>query len=283
MQNKTKEYKRIKKLAVSIAEKAGKYALKRMGNLKEIKHKEGVNNLVTDVDKKCEEMIISKINKTFPGHSILAEESGEHGAKGGIRWVIDPLDGTTNYAHTFPFFCVSIGIIFEDVVRVGVVYDPSRDELFSAEEGTGAFLNKRRISVSKQRKVQDSLLATGFAYDIDGRIANLDYFKIMLENSQALRRAGSAAIDLCYVASGRFDGFWEFNLNPWDTAAGQLIVKEAGGLVTTLNGNQFDIFKKEIIATNGLIHDEMIRLFNRRGAFPNFTSEGTGATVPSVR
>lgn len=256
----TNEFKQIKSLAVSVAQKAGKYALKRMGNLKEITHKEGLNNIVTDVDKKCEKMIIEEINKNFPKHSILAEETGEYESDGIFKWVIDPIDGTTNYAHSFPFFCVSIGVIFEDVVRIAVVYDPSRDELFSAVECSGAFLNKKRVSVSKQKKVRDSLIATGFAYDIDRRIADMNFFKIMLEKAQAVRRAGSAAIDLCYVGCGRFDGFWEFNLNPWDTAAGQLIVKEAGGMVTALNGGRFDIFQKEIIATNGLIHDEMLRV-----------------------
>ena len=153
--------------------------------------------------------------------------------------------------------------MFDGAVKVGVVYDPSRDELFTAEEKNGAFLNGKQIRISEAEKVKDSLVATGFAYDIAGKIANLDKFKRMLENAQALRRAGSAALDLCYVACGRFDGFWEFQLNPWDTAAGQLIVAEAGGTVTLLNGEPFDIFQKEIVASNGKIHKEMLSLLNQ--------------------
>jgi myo-inositol-1(or 4)-monophosphatase len=251
---------KIKETAVKAAVEAGKHALKRIGDLGKVDHKESLNNLVTDVDRKCEGIIIDSITREFPSHSILAEESGEHNPGGFFKWIVDPLDGTTNYTHGFPVFCVSIGVMSGDSVRVGVVYDPMRDELFTAEEGKGAFLNNSRIRVSRSEEVQDSLIATGFAYNIEGKIANVDHFKIMLKKAQAVRRAGSAVIDLCYVACGRFDGFWELGLAPWDTAAGQLIVKEAGGTVTTLRGGQFDIFKKEILATNGRIHEEMLGL-----------------------
>ncbi len=251
---------KIKKVAVEAAVEAGKYALSRVGCIEEISYKEGVNNLVTDVDKKCEKLIIDKIKEDFPTHSILAEESGNEDGDISYKWVIDPIDGTTNYTHAFPFFCVSIGFFMDGSAKVGVVYEPSRDELFVAEEGKGALLNGKKISVSKNNRVQDSLIATGFAYTIEGKIDNIDDFLTMLRSARAVRRAGSAAIDLCYVACGRFDGFWEKGLAPWDTAAGQLMIKEAGGMVTTLGGDSFDIYKKEILATNSEIHREMMSL-----------------------
>jgi len=253
------ELAKIKEVAVSVAQEAGNYARQRMGHLKQVSQKSGRTDLVTDVDKKCEEIIIDRIKKDFPAHSILAEESGEHSREAAHKWVIDPLDGTTNYAHSFPVFCVSIGVMLNDKVKLGVVYDPSREELFMAEDGKGAFLNGKKIKVSGTKALQDSLVVTGFAYNIQGKIANVEYFKKMLEITQAIRRLGSAALDLCYVACGRFDGFWEFGLNPWDMAAGQLVVKEAGGIVTTMRGGPFDIFKKDITATNGIIHDEMLK------------------------
>ncbi|MFH1552482.1 MAG: inositol monophosphatase family protein [Candidatus Omnitrophota bacterium] len=254
------DLRRIKTLAEKAAREAGGYALEHIGKLKEISRKTGINDLVTDVDKMSEKIIIDRIHNEFPQHSILAEESGEHASDGIFRWIIDPLDGTTNYAHGFPVFCVSIGVAEGGSVKIGVVYDPSRDELFTAEEGKGAFLGGKRIKVSETGTVANSLIATGFAYDVAGKIDNIESFKTMLKNAQAVRRAGSAAIDLCYVACGRFDGFWELGLNPWDTAAGQLIVKEAGGVVTKLNGEPFEIYQKKILATNGRIHNEMRKL-----------------------
>ncbi|MGB3114552.1 MAG: inositol monophosphatase family protein [Candidatus Omnitrophota bacterium] len=253
------ELAKIKEVAVSVAQEAGNYALQRMGHLKQVSQKSGRTDLVTDDDKKREEILIGRIKKDFPAHSILAEESGEYSREAAHRWVIDPLDGTTNYAHSFPVFCVSIGVMLNDKVKLGVVYDPSREELFMAEDGKGAFLNGKKIKVSGTKALQDSLVVTGFAYNIQGKIANVEYFKKMLEITQAVRRLGSAALDLCYVACGRFDGFWELGLNPWDMAAGQLVVKEAGGIVTTMRGGPFDIFKKDITATNGIIHDEMLK------------------------
>ena len=254
------EINKIKKVAEEAAREAGGYALEHIDKIASISHKGGYTNLVTDVDKKCESIILGRISKEFPEHSILAEESGEHASTSSIKWLIDPLDGTTNYAHGFPIFCTSIGVSFDSVIKVGVIYDPTRDELFAAEEGKGAFLNGKKISVSSREALRDSLIATGFAYDLERKAANMDAFKIMLENAQAVRRAGSAAIDLCYVACGRFDGFWEMGLNPWDTAAGQLIVKEAGGIVTTTKGEPFDVYKKHILATNSKIHEEMLNL-----------------------
>jgi myo-inositol-1(or 4)-monophosphatase len=254
---------KIKKVAEETAREAGSYILERVGHLKEIAHKSGIHDLVTDVDKTSEKMIIDRINREFPSHAVLAEESGGQAPKDAVSWIVDPLDGTTNYTHSYPVFCVSIGVLIDGAVRVGVIYDPSREETFVAEEGKGARLNGQKIKVSPSGALADSLLATGFAYDLDCKIANLDYFRVMLESAQAVRRAGSAALDLCYVACGRFDGFWEMCLNPWDTAAGQLMVREAGGRVTGLDGGPFDIFNKGmIIATNGNIHDELLGRLN---------------------
>lgn len=251
---------KIKRVAVCAAQKAGKYILKRSATPKDISFKSNLNNLVTDVDKASEAIIIGEINKHFPDHSILAEESGEKSSSSGVKWVIDPIDGTTNYAHNFPFYCVSIGIMAGGTVKIGVVYDPTRQELFTAEASKGAYLNGKKISVSQRKTVQESLFATGFSYTFDERMANVERFKTMLANAQALRRAGSAALDLCYVACGRFDGYWERGLSPWDSAAGQLIVKEAGGFVTKFHGEDYDIFSREILAANPYVHAEMMRL-----------------------
>lgn len=248
---------KIKKVAREAAIEAGEYARANISDPGEISRKEGYNNLVTEVDKKCEEIIIGRIKKEFPAHSILAEESGEDLSPGDYAWIIDPLDGTTNYAHALPVYCTSIGVVSGGEVVAGVVYDPSRGELFTAEKGQGAFLNDERMSVSRAKELKDSLIATGFAYSPEGKFSNIKYFERMLGKAQAVRRLGSAAIDLCYVACGRIDGFWEFGLCPWDTAAGELIVKEAGGRVSMVDGGIFDIYKKEIVATNGGIHREM--------------------------
>lgn len=249
--------KKVRELAEKAAREAGKYALSRLGNIKKVSCKGAFTNLVTDVDKKCERIIIEIVKETYPLHSILAEESGQHISDGDWKWIIDPLDGTTNYSHGFPVFAVSIGVAFEKDIKIGVVYDPTRDELFSGVEKDGAYLNGAKIKVSNNRTLEKSLISTGFAYSIKGKLTNLEYFKKMLEKAQAIRRAGAASLDLCYVACGRLDGFWEFDLAPWDTAAGQLIVKESGGKVSKLSDENFDIYEKEVLATNGYIHDEM--------------------------
>ena len=254
---------RMKKVAIKAAFEAGKHAIKRVGRLKEISQKSGRTDLVTDVDKKCEGIIVEIIKKEFPSHSILAEEGGEYGQKAEYQWIIDPLDGTTNYAHTFPVFCFSIALMIKEEVKLGVVYDPTRDELFTAEGGKGTFLNKKRIKVSNTKELGYSLLATGFAYNIEGKLQNLDYFTKMIKSAQAVRRLGSAALDLCYVACGRLDGFWELGLKPWDTAAGQILVKEAGGKLTTIDGEAFNIYSKNVVATNECIHKEMLSTLNK--------------------
>ena len=254
--------RKIKETAENAAVEAGEYAALRVGKIGEIFHKGGHNDLVTDVDRQCETIIINRVKKDFPNHGILAEESGGRVEDGKFCWVIDPIDGTTNYTHGFPFFCTSVGVMYGGETKIGVVYDPSRKELFSAEKGQGAFLNGNRINVSGTENICDSLISTGFAYNVCSRVGILPYFEKILRHAQAVRRPGSAAMDLCYMACGRFDGFFEFGLNPWDTAAGLLIVREAGGTVTTLDGSHYDIFKEEIVASNGRIHEEFLRLLN---------------------
>ncbi len=256
---------KVLSFAAEIAIKSGRYINKHVGKVKTISYKGEINNLVTNVDKRSEEMIIRAIKKEFPAHSVLAEESGGHNGQKEFIWVVDPLDGTINFAHTFPVFCVSIGLLQKGVPKIGVVYDPTRGELFTAIKGEGARLNGRRICVSKNKTVGDSLVATGFSYKVQDKKRNIKYFAKMLQSAQAMRRPGSAAIDLSYVACGRLDGFWELNLSPWDTAAGCLLVEEAGGVVTTINGGKYDIFKKEIVATNAAIHSEMIKILIEAG------------------
>ncbi|HEC79972.1 MAG TPA: inositol monophosphatase [Firmicutes bacterium] len=216
-------------------------------------------NPVTIADTESEKLIIGEIKKAFPHHSILAEETGGEKQESEWLWVIDPLDGTTNYAHHYPSFCVSIALLKKCKPIMGVIYHPLLGEFFYAERGNGAYLNDRPIKVSNVDKLDKAFLTTGFAYDVhETEDDNVDNFRAFLKRSMAIRRGGSAALDLAYTACGRFDGFWEMRLHPWDTAAGILMVEEAGGRVTTFDGGDFDIYKKEILATNGLIHNDMI-------------------------
>lgn len=216
-------------------------------------------NPVTIADTESEKLIIGEIKKAFPHHSILAEETGGEKQESEWLWVIDPLDGTTNYAHHYPSFCVSIALLKKCKPIMGVIYHPLLSEFFYAEKGNGAYLNDRPIKVSNVDKLDKAFLTTGFAYDVhETEDDNVDNFRAFLKRSMAIRRGGSAALDLAYTACGRFDGFWEMRLHPWDTAAGILMVEEAGGRVTTFDGGDFDIYKKEILATNGLIHNDMI-------------------------
>jgi myo-inositol-1(or 4)-monophosphatase len=242
-----------------IAREAGRLLLDRFGTGFSVAHK-GVVNLVTDVDLAAEALIVSRIREAFPGHSILAEERHAETRGSGITWVIDPLDGTTNYAHGFPVFSVSIAVEIEGTIEWGVVFDPSRNELFEARRGGGATCNGALLEVSKTAVLVKSLLATGFPYDIHTSRSNLDNFCGFAIKAQGIRRAGSAALDLCYVAAGRFDGFWELKLNPWDCAAGSLIVQESGGAVTGFKGQPLSIYAGEIVASNGLIHREMLEV-----------------------
>ncbi|MCM8761646.1 MAG: inositol monophosphatase, partial [Candidatus Omnitrophica bacterium] len=230
-----------------------------VGRVGKVSYK-GRDNIVTDIDKASEKMIIGIIKSKFPDHSILAEEGSSDATESPYKWIIDPLDGTTNFAHGFPFFCVSIALEKFGKVVLGVVYDPVRRELFCAESGKGAYLNNRRISVSMTRRLSQSFLATGFSYGKARKDKNVRNFKNLLMRSLAIRRAGSAALDLCYVACGRFDGFWEMYLQPWDSAAGAIIVEEADGMATKFDGSKFFPYHKNILATNGLIHRQMSRL-----------------------
>ncbi|HEX7084852.1 MAG TPA: inositol monophosphatase family protein [Vicinamibacterales bacterium] len=225
--------------------------------------KKGTIDLVTEVDMAVERMIRALIAERHPDHDILAEELG--GPAGGARsrycWIVDPLDGTTNFAHGLPLFCCTVALEVDGRLEVGAVYDPTRDELFTAERGRGAFLNGRRLRVSSADRLIDALLVTGFPYTLQERMPELlGLFGAFLAEARAVRRLGSAALDICYVAAGRMDGFWEQGLNPWDIAAGVLLVEEAGGRVTSLDGGPFDLRAGRIVASNGLVHDDMLRV-----------------------
>lgn len=246
--------------AISVAKEAGALLRDRLNTNFQISHK-GEINLVTEVDIASETLIRERIATRFPRHQVLAEEGGLAETSSEYRWIVDPLDGTTNYAHGYPIFCVSIGLEYRGEAIIGVVYDPMRDEMFTAERGSGAWLNNRKIHVSGTKELLKSLLSTGFPYDIKtSTVTNLGHWTNFAMNAQALRRDGAAALDLCYVACGRFDGFWELNLSPWDMAAGGLMVREAGGQVSDFRGGEFSPYRPEIIASNGLIHQRMIEV-----------------------
>jgi myo-inositol-1(or 4)-monophosphatase len=263
----------FKKIAIQAALKGGGILSKHRGKVKNIRYKDEVN-LVTEVDRISEKAILQIIKRNFPDHAILTEESEEFIPEGKksryiYKWIIDPLDGTTNYAHGLPIYCVSIALEKNGKIILGVVYNPNLDELFVAEKGKGAFLSeglgsakrKRKISVSQTAKLLQSLLATGFPYDVrTSEINNLDHFANFYKKAQAVRRGGSAVLDLCYLAMGRFDGFWELKLSPWDVAAGSLMVEEAGGKVTDFLGGPFNVYLKEILASNGKIHQQMMEV-----------------------
>jgi myo-inositol-1(or 4)-monophosphatase len=240
-----------------IAREAGGLLRARLHDRHAVQYK-GEINLVTEADRLSEKLITERIGRTFPGHGILAEESPEIKNGSGFRWIIDPLDGTTNYAHGFPVFSVSIALEVEGIIHLGVVYNPMTEELFTAEKGKGAFLNGRRLAVSGTADLAQGLLATGFPYDLrEDRNNNINYHRVMTMTAQAIRRIGSAALDLAYVAAGCFDGFWEMKLQPWDTAAGWLLVTEAGGIVTDFEGGAYHLHSPHLLASNGLIHEQM--------------------------
>jgi myo-inositol-1(or 4)-monophosphatase len=262
---------KFRKVAIDASLKAGDILLKHSGKVKKVGFKDEVN-LITEVDHISEEAILKIIRSKFPQHGILTEESKEMKSESSFKWVIDPLDGTTNYAHNLPTYCVSIALEKEGEIILGVVYNPNLDELFVGEKGKGAYLYKgkgssksrRRIFVSHTRPLEKSLLATGFPYDIrTSKNNNLNHFANFYKKCQAVRRMGAAALDLCYLAMGRFDGFWELKLSPWDMAAGNLMVTEAGGKVTDFSGGPFNIYLKEILASNGKIHQEMIDILRQ--------------------
>ena len=228
-----------------------------------ISNKEGINNLVTEADHASEKAIINIINEDFPTHSILSEETGEIIQDSNYKWIIDPIDGTVNFAHGIPLCCISIGVEHEGKIILGAVYNPSLNEFFLAEKGKGATLNEKRIRVSDQKNVLQSCLVTGFPYTyLEIPNGPLDVFSRLIRKGVPVRRLGSAAMDLCWVACGRFDGFYEHKLEAWDSAAGFLIVEEAGGKVTDFTGTIFSPYQQQILATNGKIHVEMLRWIN---------------------
>jgi len=256
----------FKNLAEAAAKAAGELLRKNLSKKRSISYK-GRKNLVTEMDKKSEALIIGRVRDRYPEHSIFSEESGLFDkSRSPYKWIIDPLDGTTNYAHKFNFFAVSIALMKENKIIAGAVYDPIRKELYSAARGCGAHLNKKRIRVSRVNAIGESLLSTGFPYKLGKAMRkNMDYFVSFMMKAQAIRRPGSASLDLCYVAAGRFDGFWEMELHPWDTAAGVLIVEEAGGAVTDFKGTAFNPFMRQVVASNSKIHSQMLHVLRLRG------------------
>jgi myo-inositol-1(or 4)-monophosphatase len=251
--------------AIDAARDAGALLMQRLGVAK-VTNK-GDIDLVTEGDLASEKLIIERIRSYYPQHGILAEESGEAELSGGRssewKWIIDPLDGTTNYAHSYPCFCVSIALEHEGVLEVGVVYDPVRDEMFAAERGNGATLNDRKIRVSSVEELQQAMVCTGFPYNVRERPDFTRDFANFTMAAQAVRRDGSAALDLAYVACGRFDGFWEDGLSPWDIAAGKLLIEEARGKVSNFEDQPLSIYTKRVLASNGLVHDAMLRVLKQ--------------------
>jgi myo-inositol-1(or 4)-monophosphatase len=249
--------------AIQTARDAGSILTDRLGRALQVSNK-GDIDLVTEADLASERLIIDRIKSHYPRHAILAEESGSaEGFDSGPsewKWIIDPLDGTTNYAHGYPCFCVSIALERAGSIEIGVVYDPTRDEMFAAERGQGATLNERRIRVSTIDDLNSAMLCTGFPYNVRERPNFARDFSNFTMEAQAVRRDGSAAIDLAYLACGRFDGFWEDGLKAWDVAAGVLLIEEAGGRITNFAGAPLDIYTPKVLASNGLIHDAMRRV-----------------------
>ena len=251
---------RYVRFAKETAYTAGQMLLKGVSKKIKVEHK-GIVNLVTEMDLKSERMIYSAIRKSFRSHSILAEEEASEDTGSRYRWIVDPLDGTTNYAHRYPVWCVSIALELDGEIIAGVIYNPNLEEMFYASRNRGAFLNRRRLHVTKTSKLSDAFFATGFPYDIrESDVDNLDHFARFYKVALAVRRGGSAALDLAYTAAGIFDGFWELKLSPWDTAAGKLLVEEAGGTVTDFSGKRFNILKKEIVCANSKLAKQMLRI-----------------------
>jgi len=250
-----------RRVAIEIARAAGDLLRRELHGPRRIVFKGSPTNLVTEMDARAEALIVDGLLAAFPGDAILAEERGAQAGRSGRRWIIDPIDGTTNYAHGLPAYAVSIALEVGGRVQLGVVYDPSHDELYVAERGGGAFCNDTRLAVSTTAALDDSLLTTGFPYDI--RVNpdnNLKEYAVFATRSRAVRRFGSAVIDLAWVACGRYDGFWELRLGPWDVAAGGLLVEEAGGRLTSLTGGPVDLERPTLVASNGRIHDAMLAI-----------------------
>ncbi|MBZ5722974.1 MAG: inositol monophosphatase [Acidobacteriia bacterium] len=246
-----------------IAREAGALLMKYFQQHVKVKVEyKGDVDLVTVADRESETLILERIRARWPSHDVIGEEGARIETGSDYRWYIDPLDGTTNFAHGFPVFCVSMALEYKGKRIAGVVYDPTRDELFSAEQGSGAFLNGEPVQVSKTANLAECLVATGFPSHKRHKNPNIYFYHQITLRTHGVRRAGSAALDLCSVACGRFDGFWEFNLNPWDTAAGVLMVEEAGGRVTDFSGGPFQIASRETLASNGLVHEALLAEFD---------------------
>jgi myo-inositol-1(or 4)-monophosphatase len=244
-----------------IAREAGTLLMGYFAEHVTIEYKGDVD-LVTEADRASEKLIVRRLQARWPEHGIVGEEGTRSETEAEYRWYVDPLDGTTNFAHGYPVFCVSIALVRHDgQLEVGVLYDPTRDEMFSAERGQGATLNGKRLQVSKTKALAESLLGTGFPSHKRHKNPNIHFYHQITLRSHGVRRAGSAALDLANVAGGRYDGFWELNLNPWDTAAGVLIVQEAGGMVTRFDGTPFRLDSREVLASNALIHQELLQNF----------------------
>jgi myo-inositol-1(or 4)-monophosphatase len=239
-----------------IALEAGDLLMQHFGKV-DIEYK-GEVDVVTAADRESEKLIVERLTKLWPEHDLMGEEGARRTSGSDYRWYIDPLDGTTNFAHGYPVFCVSIALERKGELIAGTVYDPTRREMFAAEKGAGAFLNDRTVRVSKTATLAESLIATGFPSQKRHKNPNIHFYHHITLQTHGIRRAGSAAMDLAYTAAGRYDGYWEFNLNPWDTAAGVLIVYEAGGVVSDLDGRPFDIESKEVVASNGTLHPALL-------------------------
>ena len=244
-----------------IAREAGSLLMGYFHRRVKIEYK-GEADLVTEADRASENLILERIRAYWPTHDVIGEEGAKIETGGDYRWYVDPLDGTTNFAHSSPVFCVSLGLAFQGKRHAAVLYDPTRDELFAAERGKGAFLNGQRIEVSKIAKLGQSLVSTGFPSHKRHKNPNIYFYHQLTLRTHGVRRAGSAALDLASVACGRYEGFWEFNLNAWDTAAGILIVEEAGGKVTGFQGQPLAITDRDVLASNGLIHAELLHEFD---------------------
>lgn len=249
---------------IQISKEAGEIIRESFGKEIQFEYKSNEFNLVTETDKKAEESIMNFIRKKYPSHNILAEESGEIKGSGEYTWVIDPLDGTTNFKHRFPIFAVSIGVMRKDEIIAGVVYDVMKDEIYSAEKSSGAFCNDDKIYANKNDNLSHALLVTGFPYDISENPHNaLDIFVQLTKQARGIRRLGAASIDFCYVAKGVFDAFWEVHLHPWDICAGKIIVEEAGGIVTDFEGKPTNIFTPKVLCSNKFLHRKMIEEIGR--------------------
>ena len=246
--------------AIDIARESGALLMELFTQPLEITYKRR-SDLVTVADRRSEALIVERLRQHFPDHGIVAEEGGGQAGGSEYCWYVDPLDGTTNFAHGFPMFCVTLGLAYRGEVIAGVVYDPTRNDLYTVERGAGAFLNGSRLQVSRTEKLSECLVATGFPPFATNHELNIQFYFRFTELTHGIRRAGSAALDLCSVAAGRFDAFWELKLNPWDKAAGSLLVTEAGGRMSDIQGRPFNLLGHDVFASNGHVHEQMLEVF----------------------